>query len=322
VNLQEKSDIINALFYDLKAEFVIAVLLTEGMSQNDITAVFDGILKRKWSTDINYTEVEKFESGDEVLSIHLNRPGIYDGLPEALFHSLSDSRNATGEDMAKESMRLKSEEKQVRLFLRPFENEIFFRTVNVAIKENLNFKDVYSDFLDGLIPGFWKIDNRIPEKYSCKLSRLLPFAHQLAGDYDLTAECLEFILGEKVEIELLDEEAETEGKLRVESSMNDFHGSCLGNSKLGYDTIAGQTASGFIGKLIVRIGPLKNTDPKDFFKGGPADRALNCFYGYFMPIELDVETKIKAEKEKNNFILEETRVSELPMSYLGYNTAI
>jgi len=322
VNLQKKSDAINTLLYDLKAEFLTALLLSEGMSQKDIMVVFDGVLKRKWSTDINYSEVEEFENGDGAVSIHLNRAGIYDALPEALFHSFSDIRNSTGEDMAKESMRLKAEEKQVRLFFRPFENEIFFRNVFVAMKENRKFEDLYSEFLNGLIPGFWKIDEKIPGKYVSKLTRLLPFAYQVTGNYGLTAKCIEYILDEQVGIEFRGEEMDTSGNSGTENNENDLKGGCLGVGRLGYDVIAGQTAAGHMGRLLIHIGPLKNTDPKDFFKGGPGYLALNCIYSYFIPVELDVETRLKAEKKENYFILSGNAKVESEMSYLGYNTTI
>ena len=85
MNLQGKSNQINELLNDLKAEYLGACLLREGLSKRNILAIFDGDLKRRWSTDISNAEVESAESENEVLCIHLNRSGIYDLLPESLF---------------------------------------------------------------------------------------------------------------------------------------------------------------------------------------------------------------------------------------------
>ncbi len=324
MNLQEKSDIINSLLFDLKAEYLIALLFAEGMSQKQITVVFDGLLRRRWSTDISHTETEVFENGDEPLSVHLNRAGIYDGLPEALFHDFTENRNATGEDMARDSQKLKTEEKEARLFFRPFENELFFQRVNIAINENKKFRILFSDYLNGLIPDFWKIDGRIPRKYLSKLTRLLPFANQLAGDYNVTAEYLKYILNEEVNIEISYKETEKPDRHSFKNiEENGIKAGCPGSSRLGYDLILGKTASGFTGRLIVTIGPLQKTDIKDFFKEGAADLALDCFYDYFIPAELDVETKIKFAKKQNYFVLSDSSGSpESGMSYLGYNTFI
>lgn len=317
MNLQEKSRRINDMLFNLTAEYLVVCLYNENVSKKDILAMFEGDLKRKWSTDVDRAEVESFESGKEALSIYLNRTGIYDSLPEALFHRFSDNRNATGGDMAKESMQLKTEEKQVRKFFRPFESEIFLQRTEVALNENEVFKSLYSDFLSELIPGFWKIDERIPASYVSKLIRFLPFANKIAGNLELTAHCLEKILSEKVNIELKDEE-KYPGDL--EKTDPDFSGGRLGMSKLGADLVMGQNPVGFIGRLLLKIGPLKNTDLKVFFVNGPADLLLNCFYGYFIPAELDVEMKLVSNNETRKFSLGSKQATA--KSFLGYNTAL
>lgn len=315
MNLYDKSEMINALLFDLRAEYLIAGMLLEGVSLKDIAIFFDGILKRKWSTDINYAEVEKNESGDETINIHLNRSGIYDVLPEALFHEFIDNRDATGKDMAKESMKLKAVEKFARLFFRPFENEIFLQNVFVVLKESQEFKSLYSGLLNGFIPDFWKTD-KIPYKYAVKLWQYLPLAHKIIGDYELTAQCLENILDAKVTIKLSHDEDMTFGD-DVDFNSSDMK---LGNVKLGYDMVAGKKVTGFIGKLTVRIGPVMNTDIKDFFDTGEAGLLLRSFYSYFFPVELDVETKILTGESRGNFILGLGETNE--NSYLGYNAVI
>lgn len=317
MNLQEKSRRINDMLLDLTAEYLAVCLYNESVSKRDILAMFEGDLKRKWSTDVDRAETESFESGKEALSIYLNRAGIYDSLPEALFHRFSDNRNATGEDMAKESMLLKNEEKQVRKFFRPFENEIFLQQTEVALNENEVFKSLYSDFLNELIPGFWNIDERIPSTYASKLIRFLPFASRIAGNLELTAQSLEKILAEKVNIELKNDESYSADS---ENIVPDFSGGRLGMSKLGADLVMGQNPTGFIGRLLFKIGPLKNTDPKDFFVNRPADLLLKCFFGYFIPAELDVETKLVSDKESRKFSLGTEQSSA--KSLLGYNTAL
>jgi hypothetical protein len=317
MNLQEKSRRINEMVLDLTAEYLAVCLFQEGISKRDILAIYEGDLKRKWSADVDRAEVETFEGGKHALTICLNRTGIYDSLPEALFHRFNDNRNATGEDMAKDSMLLKTEEKQVRKFFRPFENEIFLQRTEVANNENEVFKNLYSDFLHQLIPGFWNVDERIPDYYVSKLIRFLPFANRVAGNLELTAQCLEKIISEKVTIDLKNEEKNV---LESEISPPDFEGGKLGKSKLGSDLIMGQNPAGFVGRLLIKIGPLQNTNPKDFFSNGPAGLLLKCFFGYFVPAELDIEFKLIPENEKRKFFIDDSQ--ETAQSFLGYNTAL
>lgn len=317
MNLERKSEIINSLLIDLRAEYLVSSLLEEGMNPHEILIVFDGVLKRKWSTDISHAEVDEFQNGKEALSIHLNRSGIYDALPEALFHRFRGSNNMSGEEMAKQSMKLKAEEKQSRAFFRPFINEVFLQNAKVAATENKELSRLHSDFLDALSPGFWKIDGDIPKKYLSALIRFLPFVYRISGNYELTAQCLGEILGEKVEIELTVEEEQQKYKKQADSG---FSAGKLGRSKLGTDFIMDQKASGYLGKLTVEIGPLQNSAPEDYFPGGPADRLLNCFTGYFIPVELDVERKLVLSKERKAFALGDQEGEMKP--YLGYSTVL
>ncbi len=317
MNLQEKSETINALLIDLSAEYLVSCLLDEGMSRTDIMIFFDGVLKRKWSADINRAEVEVFENGKEALCLHLNRAGIYDTLPEALFHQFPEPRIASGEDMAKESMKLRLEEKNIRSFFRPFENEIFMQKVYLTLKETREWESLYADFLHGLIPDFWNIDKKIPPRYALRLIRFLPLAFKIAGRYSLTARCLGQILGEEVKMEVQYDENENNGKLKEEYPVR---GGFLGKSKLGTDLVVGHTVSGFIGKLVVTIGPLRKTRPEDFFPGGPVDLLLASFYGYFVPVELDVETKIRVPEEHKLVALKPE--NEPGEAFLGYNTVL
>lgn len=317
MDLQERSATINAMVYDLRAEYLVAYLLAEGMAPRDILVLYKGVLKRRWSTDIDHSEVESFENGQEALALHLNRAGVYDSLPEALFHHFPPGGQASASDMAKSSMKLKLEEKQVRSFFRPFENEIFYRKAQVAMRENHAFRSLQSDHLPGLVPAFWKIDERIPLEYAKKLTCFLPFAHRIAGDYELTARCLARILDEHVAPDYREDPPEYPDML---PNSQPGQPGCLGNGHLGVDFIAGQTASGYYGRLLFKIGPLKNTNPVDFFENGPADLLINCFYGFFIPAEVDVETKFFLEPEKEGFLL--MKKGETEKRYLGYNTVL
>ncbi len=317
MNLQQNSESINDTLYDIRAEYIISCLLKAGLSRDDILAVYEGPLKRRWSTDICYSEVESFESGDESLTIRLNRSGIYDNLPEAFFHDNPDKGNTTGKEMAKDSMKLKTEEKQIRLFFRPIENEFFLQNVRVATCESRELQSINFEFLNGLIPGFWKVDEKIPVKYKAKLIKLLPITSKILGNYKITARCLEKILIEKVTMEFINHDPDVLDSNLPGPSLKGFS---LGRAKLGKDTVLHGRAGGFIGKLLVKIGPVENTAIKDFFNNGPADCLLRSFYSYFIPVELDVETKLITDKKQSRFIL--NPAFETGNSFLGYNTVL
>lgn len=314
-NLDEISKYVNHLSFDLKAEMLVAVLAEHRVDLTEILTACDGQLKRDWSRDIALSSVNHLETGDTMLLLHLNRDGIYDVLPEALFHSNFDDKDQSGAEMAKDSMKLRAEEKEARMFFQPFENEIFLQRVQLTFIENQLFKSIYSDFLLGIIPYFWKTDNDLPESYVDHMKKLLPLVHRITGDITLTARCLEFILREKVNTTTSDEE-------QIDDlSVNDFqYSGVLGKSLLGVDTISGNHVSGFIKRLIFQIGPIINRETIDHLKDGSMNRFLDCFYGYFIPFEFDVKTKYIFGTEKNQFMLNDN--TDTTISYLGYNSVL
>lgn len=319
MNLEEKSKYINELLIDLRAEYVVFNLQEEGFPRSAIQVAFAGPMKRKWSTDIDRCETESFENGEETLTLHLNRTGFYDALPEALFHQMVDTRHTSADEMAKDSMKLKAEEKSARLFFRIFENEIFMQSVDVVSSENHSLNSLHTDILGSMIPGFWKIDETIPEIYINRLVKFLPAIHKISGDYELTALCLENILDEKVAVTLSDREP---GETNNNSQKEMVPAGLLGSSKLGKNLVLGNEVSGFFGKIIVEIGPLKTLHAMEFFQDGTLKKMLECLYGYFFPVEFDVETKLVSPEEQNVFVLVSESEQSFGKTVLGYNITI
>lgn len=313
--LEQISEYINQLSFDVKAELLVAVLVEHGIDLNSTITAFEGQFKRVWSKDIEWTSVERLETGDQKLSFHLNRDGIYDVLPEAVFHGNYEKENHSGKEMAKNSMKSRAEEKEARSFFQPFENEIFLQRVQLAKMENQLFRKIYSELLMGIIPYFWKVDPDLPQDYITRLKKLIPLVCRITGDFNLTAQCLEYILKEKVIITSSDDENPDAVNPKL------FHHSgVIGESRLGIDTISGETASGFINHLIFSIGPIQNSITDELLKNGSLNRFLKCFYSYFIPYELDIETKYIFETEQSQLILDDGSNTEI--SYLSYNSVI
>jgi hypothetical protein len=293
---------------------LVAILAEQRIDLGEILAAFDGQLKRVWSRDIAWSKVDYLETGDNMLCLHLNRDGIYDALPEALFHNNSGNNDQSAEEMAKDSSKLRTEEKEARSFFQPFENEIFLQRVQLAIMENNLFIRIYTEFLTGIIPHFWKIDDDLPEIYVTRLKKMLPFINQVTGDLALTTECLEYIIKQKVEITDDDEHKED---IAPEDFL--FSGE-LGKSILGVDTISGNYVGDFVNRLIFSIGPIIDTETAKFVKEGIMDRFLDCFYGYFVPFEYEIDTKYIFGIEQSLFMLNSN--TDVGISCLGYNSVI
>jgi hypothetical protein len=146
------------------------------------------------------------------------------------------------------------------------------------------------------------------------LKKLLPLIHQIIGDFSLTAQCLEYILKEKVKIAYSPEVSD-------DITLTDLHHSgVVGKSLLGIDTISGNLDYDFVDRLLFSIGPIVNNITDELVKDGSVKRFLDCFYSYFIPFELEVDTKFIFGTEQSLFMLNEE--ADTAITYLGYNSVI
>lgn len=313
--LEKIADFVNSLPYDIKAEVLIALLYKDTLERDETLASFNGQLKRKYSRDISMAEVREFDNGEKAIVFNLNRDGIYDALPEALFHSFSEEGLLRGEDMARDSVKVKNEEKETRSFFQAFEHQIFAQLVELAEKEDSLFNSIYSSTLQGLIPDFWNISSKIPEDYANRLIRLIPLAHKIVGDINLTAQALEFILREAVSM-----------KIRYSLSFPGDGGSSgssavtAGDCRLGLDSFCGDRPEIPVRELEVNIGPLCKLDITHFINEGWLKTLLDSFFSFFLPMELIPRPDFLLGKGGEGFQpgLEEPG----KIAYLGYNSVL
>ncbi|KAJ1498776.1 hypothetical protein HMI54_012379, partial [Coelomomyces lativittatus] len=77
---------LNNLAPDLKVEFILTEILEEG-DLSDIVVASKGIFKRRFKKDLEQVLLQDYREGrNQYLSIEVNRSGIYDSLPQGLFH--------------------------------------------------------------------------------------------------------------------------------------------------------------------------------------------------------------------------------------------
>ncbi|WP_449398038.1 hypothetical protein [Chryseobacterium wanjuense] len=95
-----------------------------------------GLTDRAYLKDIKSISSNYLGFDEEVFTIETYREGIYDYLPEGLFHppSLGASRKNV-ESVVREIRKQKRVEEDARKFFRPFELEIFFTEIGALLKE-------------------------------------------------------------------------------------------------------------------------------------------------------------------------------------------
>jgi len=305
---------INNLRHDIKAEAIIADLIENGINSTDIVTIPEGLFKRRFNHDVSHAGIKKLNNGQEVLEIFITRDGIYDTLPEGLFHDQPSGNVNKGRDMAKESKKQRMEEKEVRRFFLPFENELFFQQMDIEREERKIVNRFSKNLFDDILPEFWNLNKSLPSKYLERLVLLLQYAHKISCSKQMMAKALEMIIDERVEVKrkfpLEYQDQNTEQSTEKLSS--------LGRAELGKGFTCGKASISLYPFLDFLIGPIRNTAFEDYLENGKVTNFLKCFFGYFVPIEMDCNTILILDKGEMTFSLNNSEQDLI----LGYNTAI
>jgi len=313
-DLEQLIQIINNYPSDIKAEVLMADLIENGFSQNDFLIYFDSLFKRGYSKDILKAGKVIINDMQESLAVYLARDGLYDLLPEGLFHASPDAAVTSGKGMASDSKKESKIEEETRKFFLPFENEFFYQRIQLELSERSILRKLNDNTLDDFFLNFWKIDRSLPGELIVRLCSMLPFVRGIVGDFLMTASCLGAILEEEVTYSV---QYSSETGHEPGFNLND-DGNSLGKASLGLNLITEGHSAESRKLMRFSIGPLKKTGIDPYLGTGDIARFIDCFCSFFLPVEMDYTFEVTVQKELQEFILD----PEEAQSVLGYSTII
>ncbi len=304
-NLQQIKSIIEQFPLDLCMEVILADLIEGGINVDDLILHPVGLFERSYRKDIREVELHYDQKTGKIdyAYLHICREGLYDALPEALFHApLSQKSFKSKDEMIAENQVHQREEEESRKFFVPFEHAFYQQRLALELEE----RKALVDFSGRMFKKFWGITDDFDERQVAILLYVLPVAHRIVGNWHLTALCLEAILGINVKVQKTESET---------IKVNDYLLNRLGNLTLGVDAVLGNEFDDGIGGIEILLGPLDNAQIKDYLKGGQYFEMLHYLYDYFLPIEVDVKTTILVKEQDKIFELEKEK-------RLGFTTLI
>jgi hypothetical protein len=295
---------------DIKAEALLALALKNGLSMEDFMISCNSFFYREFKKDILSAEIIEDVNRKSLLQLYLTRSGMYDQLPEGLFYQPDKTKSQPSDaaGMAAEYKRNKQKEQEIRRFFTPFENEIFLQRLQLEMEEARLLQGFQSRILNEYFINFWGISRNIDESFVIPLIRLLPYAHKIAGDPDLTCHSLQLILNEQVSVRKLT------AWITVAQQNNMYE---LGKQQLGIDMVSGEQFMEDHTIIEFTIGPLKNSQVTDYLEGGSKEEFLKTFYSFFIPVEAEVITMINVASRNRFMVLQSV---EEPV--LGYTSTL
>jgi hypothetical protein len=290
--------------HDIKAEALANQALQHDLHPDDFVVLPDGRFYREYRTDLY--AINKIDDAwlHQLLQLRLSRSGLYDLVPEGLFHQpYNGARASSAAEMAAQSRNDRKKELAARKFFQPVENSFFSQRVMLEQEEENLLAGMDSGLLNDYFFSFWEFPAALNKTSALLLVLLLPYAHAITGDIGLMQDCLEILLQEKVTISLIP----------PEDCLAPGNACSMGMGELGNDLVCGQTFMEDYPCLQYTIGPLQNTKPADYCTGGDNDLLLQVFNNYFAPAEADIIINVEVDRTR---ALVELDADESPI--LGY----
>jgi len=296
---------------DFKAETVAAHLVENGYDPEKITISRLGADRRGFGKDIEglSTYYSEYDHTD-FLQILVNREGIYDILPEGVFHQTVNRKlNKDKEEMIDEIKIHREEEFFARKFFRLFEIELDHVLTDIALLEIAFDKRITHPDYVSIFRFFWPVMDLLDREQAVLFLHTIPLLQRIRNSNSNIEESLSLILGVPICLEPV---------ILEKKEANDAFESRLGNSRLGLDLILGNTFNDGEYDLKVRIGPMSALKMKNFLKGEKNDRILNSLCQLFLPAHVFFVMDYVLDPEDSIFILSTPQT----VTWLGINSYI
>lgn len=270
---------------DFKAEVIASEMLEQGADPDRILILMIGAMKRTVSNDVNLIEevVSDYDRRSYTL-IKAAREGIYDMLPQRLFHQAPTSRSIRTEKELIKAIKLREEEERnARKFFLPFECAINFLRVQLALYENHLDKRAQYNELVSIFSNHWPIFQYLDARQADIFLHLLPIIHDIRDDHRVIEHILEMMLLVPVTLELHQQLPQHIGSPTL---------SAMGDCSLGIDLTTGNAIfDEGLDEIKVTIGPVENKIQKQFMHGGQSHQVLQSLLDYLLPVHLDIVTE-------------------------------
>lgn len=297
---------------DFLPEVLAASLIEQGYNPEQIRLVREGYGRRGFSKEVEDMQLKySLHTRMDMLHIRINREGIYDMLPQGLFHQplYQKRHDLDKEDLLQEVRLHRQEEFFARKFFQAFEtvaDEIMTDAFLFDIK--LHKKISYRDFI-GIFRPYWFFLDKMTRVQSNIFLYIIPILHRIQSRRDETEKALSVLLDVPVSL--------TDIRLPAKKAERYFS-SKLGKSRLSDDFVLGESFDDGEPDLKITVGPLSAKRMVDFIEGHKDYELLEILCDMFLPVGAFVVREFKILPEDSAFVLSDEHAS----TYLGVNSFI
>lgn len=299
----------NTLYSDYRAEVVALNLLKYYDEVDQVFLKRLGNNNRSFNKDVESINSQVHELEELIVSVSSFREGLYDYLPEGLFHppSLGNHKTRIDEVIAR-IQKQKKLEMDARNFFQPFELEPYFLELNALAKENeFEIMDSSELFLD-TVKELWPLLAALDKDTAKIFVYLLPFFHTVKGNKEWFEKCLMAFLQVPVHITFEPNEVSDIRAASDAISLSNFY---LGISVV----LSGKHMDGER-NWAIHYGPIPYGDIAKYVPSSDLRKLLRILYNHYLPATVEVEEHFVVDKNEHSFLLDKNQET----SRLGYST--
>lgn len=291
--MKKKHTIKNKLNTDFKGSSLAADLIQQGLDINDIEIIPIGETTRAFSKEIK--QLSKYTSeqtGSKRIMIKINRQGLYDMLPEGLFHTLSSGTEILDEDIMIEDIQNKRiEEKNARIFFEPFEIEIYKAKTLIETYENR--LDMQTSFyeMSNLFVKNWNELQYLNSKQKVIWMHFIPEIQHHKNDLNYLERFLNTLINLPIEIKR--KHKKRKSNLLYQSLENEF---LLGKNTLGVNSITTQSAIENYEIIEITVSPSAPHMMQQYLSNEQNINIIKMTTDYIIPLGMEVEINYEYNK--------------------------
>lgn len=297
-------DLIPSHFDDYTAESIAASLIKKGVPPEHIILKSNGTSKRSHKRDVTVNTVTIDDNDSyELFILESPREGIYDTLPESLFHSFSGKNEIRNKlEVIEEIKRHREEEKHARNFFLPFEQEFFnIKQILSSFEDQFEWLSNASNLID-IYRDYYPILDDLKIEKGYLFVRLLPLIHDIRDDFNKVELCLTMLLDLKVEISVSFKKNKSDSHLIAE----------LGFATLGIDTTLGSCIEDGEPDLNISLTPIHHSEAMDYLFFERQENLTRKLCSFFIGAQYDISISYAFYNSSHGMSMNER-------SILGYN---
>nr|WKN35099.1 type VI secretion system baseplate subunit TssG [Tunicatimonas sp. TK19036] len=295
---------------DVKPEVILAnAIRRQLLKAEDVYIRPISTFQRSFTKDFFSIERREKENKKPYYYVNVTREGLYDTLPEGVFHQTLKKDAQIDTETAVEELALhRQEEKEARLFFLPLEQE-FYRLQMLAEwqESNILLSSLNRQQYDALIE-LWDLPKGLTTYQTIMMLHIIPMLHRVVGDEKATSNLLSLVMGVSVQVR---------SHQSTTHQLDEVNLPPLGAFCLGKDSILGNLIEDYHPSYQLIVGPIKKKYITDYLPGGKGRKTLFSLCAFFLPCQSDITMTIEIDQKETGLVLDEAKSGE---GYLGYTT--